>query len=169
MNSLSTETLIRYSKIILMAYISFFGMLVMIHNFTDYDSNYTYVAHILSMDTTRDGHKYAHRAINSPMMHHRIYWLIITLEVMFTVFCTMGTIQLFKNMNTDATAFHEAKKFAIIGLLIALFLYYVCFQVIGIEWFNMDESLQWSYKDWARHIVGFMLPALIYLAIRIEN
>mgnify|MGYP006207994749 CR=1 FL=1 len=52
MNTLTTDKLIRYSKVILMAYISFFGLLVMIHNFTDYDSNYTYVAHILSMDTT---------------------------------------------------------------------------------------------------------------------
>jgi predicted small integral membrane protein len=169
LNKLTTSQAIKISKASIMLFISFFGILMMYSNVTDYATNYEYLAHILSMDTTRDGHKYAHRAINSPMMHHRIYWLIITLEVMFTVFCTMGTIQLFKNMNTNATAFHEAKKFAIIGLLIALFLYYVCFQVIGIEWFNMDESLQWSYKDWARHIVGFILPALIYLAIRIEN
>lgn len=169
MNQLTTSQVIKISKASLMLFISFFGLLMMYSNITDYATNYEYLAHILSMDTTRDDHKYAHRAITSPMIHHRIYWFIITLEVMFTVFCIVGTFQLFTNINTTTKEFHEAKKYALIGLLIALFLYYVCFQVIGIEWFNMDESVQWSYKDWARHIVGFMLPALIYVAIRIEH
>lgn len=152
-----------------MLFISFFGLLVMYSNFADYATNYEYLAHILSMDTTRDSLKYSHRAITSPMLHHRIYWLIITLEVVFTAFCILGTYHLYKNINTSGKKFHEAKKFAIIGILIALFLYYVCFQVIGVEWFNMDESQHWNYKDWARHIVDFMLAALIYVTIRIER
>lgn len=73
MDNLSTEKLIRYSKVILMAYISIFGLLVMIQNFTDYESNYTYVAHILSMDTTTASETIKYRAIESPMIHHRIY------------------------------------------------------------------------------------------------
>ena len=77
MDNLSTEKLIRYSKVILMAYISIFGLLVMIQNFTDYESNYTYVAHILSMDTTTASETIKYRAIESPMIHHRIYWFII--------------------------------------------------------------------------------------------
>ncbi|MEJ5059185.1 MULTISPECIES: DUF2165 domain-containing protein [unclassified Pseudomonas] len=169
MNQLTTSQVIKISKASIMLFISFFGLLMMYSNITDYATNYEYLAHILSMDTTRDDHKYAHRAITSPMIHHRIYWFIITLEVMFTVFCMVGTFQLFKNINTTTKEFHEAKKYALIGLLIALFLYYVCFQIIGVEWFNMDESVQWSYKDWARHIIDFMLPALIYVAIRIEH
>lgn len=103
------------------------------------------------------------------MLQHRIYWLIITLEVMYTTFCIMGTYYLYKNINSSSKKFHEAKKFAIIGLLIALFLYYLCFQVIGAEWFNMDQSQHWNYKDWAQHIVDFMLPSLLYVAIRIER
>jgi predicted small integral membrane protein len=152
-----------------MLFISFFGLLVLYSNFADYATNYEFLAHILSMDTTRGSPKYSHRAITSPMLHHRIYWLIITLEVVFTAFCILGTYHLYKNINTSSKKFHEAKKFAIIGILIALFLYYVCFQVIGVEWFNMDESQHWNYKDWARHIVDFMLAALIYVTIRIER
>ena len=79
MNTLTTDKLIRYSKVILMAYISFFGLLVMIHNFTDYESNYTYVAHILSMDTTNASENIIYRAIDSPMIRHRIYWFILSL------------------------------------------------------------------------------------------
>ncbi|WLG91379.1 DUF2165 family protein [Pseudomonas cucumis] len=169
MNYRTTDQIIRYSKVILMTYISFFGLIVMYSNFTDYPSNYEYMSHILSMDTTRDNPNLSYRAITSPMLHHRIYWLIITLEVIYTGLCLLGTYYLFRNINASADAFHEAKKFSIIGLLVAIFVYYICIQVIGVEWFNMDESQTWNAKDWARHIVDFILPLLIYMAIRIER
>jgi predicted small integral membrane protein len=169
LNNLTTDQLIRYSKVILMAFFSFFGLLVMFSNFTDYTSNYEYVGHILSMDTTRENANISYRAITSPIIHHRIYWIIITLEVMYTAYCLMGTYQLFKNLHAPAAVFHEAKKLAIIGLLIAIFIYYICLQVVGVEWFNMDESPLWNAKDWARHIVDFIFPLLIYLVIKIEH
>lgn len=169
MNNLTTDQLIRNSKVILMAFLSFFGLLVMYSNFTDYSTNYEYVGHVLSMDTTRANTNISYRAITSPMLHHRIYWIIITLEVMYTAYCLVGTYQLFKNRHASADVFHEAKKLSIVGLLIALFVYYVCLQVIGVEWFNMDESKAWNAKDWARHVVDFILPLLIYLTLKIER
>lgn len=169
MNNLTTDKLIRYSKVILMAYISFFGLMVMYSNFTDYPSNYEYVSHILSMDTTRENLNLSYRAITSPILHHRIYWFIITLEVVYTAFCLLGTYHLYRNINAPAAVFHEAKKFSIVGLLIGFFVYYICLQVIGTEWFNMDESAIWNAKDWARHIVDFMFPLLIYIALKIER
>ncbi|MDR8366554.1 DUF2165 family protein [Pseudomonas sp. JL3] len=169
MHNLNTDQIIRISKTALMFFVSLFGLLMMYSNFTDYATNYEYVGHVLSMDTTRENLKYSNRAVTSPMLHHRIYWIIITLEVIYTVFCLMGTYQLLRNIKKDADTFHEAKKFALLGLLIAIFIYYVCLQVIGVEWFNMDLSETWNYKDWARHIVDFILPLLIYIAIRIER
>ncbi|MBD9566277.1 DUF2165 family protein [Pseudomonas sp. PDM09] len=169
MNHLTTDQIIRISKATLMLFISFFGLLVMYSNFTDYPSNYEYVAHVLSMDTTSNNLKYSYRAITSPMLHHRIYWLIITLEVLFTIFCLVGTYHLYRNINSSAQEFHEAKKFAIIGLMIAFFIYYACLQVVGVEWFNMDESKEWNAKDWARHITDFILPLLVYVALKIER
>jgi len=169
LNNLTTDKTIRYCKFSLMAYISFFGLLVMYSNFTDYSSNYEYVGHILSMDTTRENLNLSYRAITSPMLHHRIYWFIITLEVIYTAFCLVGAYHLYRNISAPAEVFHEAKKFSIIGLLIAIFVYYVCLQVIGVEWFNMDESQVWNAKDWARHIVDFILPLMIFVALRTER
>ncbi|MFS2095658.1 DUF2165 family protein [Pseudomonas sp. Pseusp11] len=169
MNRLTTDKLIRYSKVILMAYISFFGLLVMFHNFTDYSSNYEYVAHILSMDTTQVNDNIRYRAIDSPMLHHRIYWFVITMEVIYTACCLVGTYHLYRKINESADVFHEAKKLSIIGLLIAIFIYYVCLQVIGVEWFDMDTSQTWNAKDWARHIVDFILPLMIYIALKVEH
>ncbi|MDR9750037.1 DUF2165 domain-containing protein [Pseudomonas sp. SZMC_28357] len=165
----STDQLIRVSKALLMAFFSFFGLLMMYSNFTDYSVNHEYVAHILSMDTVSDKVRYSYRAITSPMMHHRIYWAIITLEVIYTLYCLLGTYQLFRTINSSAKDFHEAKKFSIAGLLIAIFTYYVCLQVIGVEWFNMDESTDWNYQDWARHIVDFIFPLLVYITLKTER
>ncbi|WP_223448047.1 MULTISPECIES: DUF2165 domain-containing protein [Pseudomonas] len=169
MNPLTTSQIIRFSKAILMLSFSFFGLLMLYSNLTDYTTNFEYLAHILSMDTTSDGHKYPDRAITSTLLQHRIYWLIITLEVVYTLFCLIGTYYLFKNINASPKIFHDAKKPALIGLLIALFLYYFGFQVIGTEWFNMDRSETWNYKDWARHIVGFLFPLLIFIAMKVER
>ncbi|MDR6606840.1 DUF2165 domain-containing protein [Pseudomonas synxantha] len=169
MSQLTTSQVIRFSKATLMLFISFFGLLMLYSNFTDYATNYEYLAHILSMDTTSDSQKYSYRAITSAMLHHRIYWLIITLEVVYTIFCALGTYYLYKNINAGLGEFHEAKKPALIGLLIALALYYVGFQVIGVEWFNMDESQTWNYKDWARQIVDFIFLLLIFIAMKIER
>ncbi|MHA3734894.1 DUF2165 family protein [Pseudomonas sp. Eth.TT006] len=169
MKNLPTQKLIRYSKIILMAYISVFGLLVVFSNFTDYASNYEYVGHVLSMDTTLANPNIRYRAIESSLLHHRIYWLIITLEVTWSTFCLVGAYQLLRHVNASEQAFHEAKKFSIIGLLIAMFVYYVCLQVIGVEWFDMDTSQVWNAKDWARHIVDFILPLLIYITLKVER
>jgi predicted small integral membrane protein len=53
--------------------------------------------------------------------------------------------------------------------MIGLFIYYLCLQVVGVEWFNMDKSHTWNAKDWARDIVDFMLPLLIYITLKIER
>ena len=169
MNNLFIDKIIRYSKFLLMTYISFFGLLVLFSNLTDYSSNYEYVAHILSMDTTRENLSLSYRAITSPILHHRIDWFIITLEVIYTAFFLVGAYHLYRNINAPAEVFHEAKKFSIIGLMFAIFVYYVCLQVIGVEWFNMDESQIWNAKDWARHIVDFIFPLLIFVALRTER
>ncbi|WP_415766570.1 DUF2165 family protein [Pseudomonas sp. ZB1P45] len=169
MNNLTTDKLIRYIKILLMTYIGFFGLLVMYSNFTDYASNYVYVGHVLSMDTTRENLSLSYRAITSPMLHHRIYWLIITLEVTYTAYCLVGAYHLYRHINASADDFHEAKKYSLIGLIIGIFVYYVCLQVIGVEWFNMDTSQVWNAKDWARHIVDFIFPLLIFVALRTER
>ncbi|EJM69094.1 DUF2165 family protein [Pseudomonas sp. GM55] len=169
MNSFNTNQTIRISKVTILLFVSFFGLLTTYNNLTDYSTNYEYLSHILSMDTTPNLHKHSYRAITSPLLHHRIFWLIITLEIMFTLFCILGTYYLYKNISASKEAFHESKKFAVIGLLIGLFIYYVCFQAIGIEWFNMDESAKWNYRDWGRQAVDFILLSLIYIALRIES
>ena len=58
--------LIRLSKISLVASSAFFLLLVVFNNLTDYGSNFEFVRHVLSMDTTFPGNQGMWRALNSP-------------------------------------------------------------------------------------------------------
>jgi predicted small integral membrane protein len=44
-----------------MLFFSFFGLLVMYSNITDYTTNYEYLSHILSMDTIDASSRYSER------------------------------------------------------------------------------------------------------------
>ncbi|MCX4220891.1 MULTISPECIES: DUF2165 domain-containing protein [Pseudomonas] len=167
MTYLKTSQLIRRSKVAIVFMVGILGALIVFSNATDYNSNYIYLGHILSMDTT--GSHLMYRSINSEMMHHRIYWMIMTLETIFTSACLLGGYQLAKNINASDEQFHEAKKYAVLGFLVALFIYYFCLQVIGIEWFDMDQSEDWNAMKWAQSIVDFLLPALIFLVMKVDS
>ncbi|MBV4550367.1 DUF2165 domain-containing protein [Pseudomonas sp. SWRI102] len=169
MHSLTTAQLIRKSKAIIVLIAGLFGVLVMISNLTDYANNYEYVGHILSMDTTVGNERLMYRAVTSPIAHHRIYWMIITLESIFTTCCLLGAYQMLRNLHAPHNAFHEAKKYAIIGLTTALFVYYFCLQVIANEWFEMDTSEQWNMIPWTKVATDFLLPALIFVSIKNDH
>ena len=168
MRIVTTSHAIRYSKVLIMSFVGFFGLLLIFSNLTDYSSNLEYVGHVLSMDTVSENNTRRYRAITSRLLHHRVYWAFITLEVTFTLSCLIGTYQLYKHINGTHLEFHEAKQFSIVGLMIGIFIYYVCLQIIGIEWFDMDESSQWNVLQWSQSILNFLMFALVFLVLKIE-
>ncbi|MCU1749924.1 DUF2165 family protein [Pseudomonas sp. 6D_7.1_Bac1] len=169
MTHFTTASLIRRSKLCMVLMAGIFGLLVVFSNVTDYSSNYEFVGHILSMDTTRPNNELHYRAITSPMLHHRIYWMIITLETTYTACCLLGAFQLYKKLNAPRKEFHEAKKYAIVGLTMGIFVYYFCLQVVGNEWFDMDTSTQWNAMTWTRNVIDYMMTALIFLVLKIDH
>ena len=60
--------------------IGVFACLVSLNNILDYQSNFDFVKHVLSMDTTFEGNKLMNRAIGSSYLHHTAYAVIIFLE-----------------------------------------------------------------------------------------
>ena len=57
---------LRLTKTALVGAIALFYTLVVFNNVTDYYSNYQFVRHVLSMDTTFPGNRGMWRAIESP-------------------------------------------------------------------------------------------------------
>ena len=99
------------------------------------------------------------------MLHHRFYWAIITLEAIYTLSCLMGTYQLYRKLDAPRNDFHEAKKFAIVGFVTAIFVYYV-FISHRHRMVRHGYSAKRNAFDWARHNIEFMFLGLIYLTLK---
>ena len=71
---------IRLVKTTMVASTALFALLVAYNNLADYNSNYEFVRHTLSMDTTFPDNALKGRAITSPALWALAYWSIILAE-----------------------------------------------------------------------------------------
>ena len=62
---------IRAAKLLLVLGVSFYYFLVVFNNLTDFNSNYQFVRHVLTMDTTFPGNHGMWRALPSPAARWR--------------------------------------------------------------------------------------------------
>lgn len=153
---------VRLSKIAFLAAIALFFTLVVFNNTTDYYSNYFFVKHVLSMDTTFEGNSGMWRAITASWVHHAFYIGIILAEALAAFLTWKGAIGLFKNRN-EVGIFKTKKAPAIYGLTLAILIWFVGFIAIGGEWFLMWQSTKWNGIEAAFRIVAVCGIALVYL------
>jgi len=64
----------------MVASLALFALLVTFDNLTDYDTNYAFVHHVLSMDTTFPGNALLYRRVTLPALWQAGYGLIIAGE-----------------------------------------------------------------------------------------
>mgnify|MGYP001818435512 FL=1 len=155
---------IRLAKVVLVLQIGLFALLVGVDNIIDYDSNFQFVRHVLSMDTTFPGNALMGRAITDPALHHLAYALIIAAEIITGLLCIAGAAWLFRHISASPVRFQQAKSLAVCGLTLGFTLWFFGFLTIGGEWFQMWQSQQWNGQQAAfRFIVciGVVLAILL--------
>nr|WP_254061862.1 DUF2165 domain-containing protein [Granulicella sp. L60] len=76
---------IRISKALLILSVAFFYTLVVFNNATDYNSNFQFVRHTLTMDSTFPGNHGMWREIDRPAIHTLFYLLIIAWETVTAI------------------------------------------------------------------------------------
>src|SRR5437899_2666284 len=81
---------IRAAKAATVAAIALFASLVTFGNLTDYNTNFVFVEHVLSMDTIFPFSTIKYRAITDPALHHAAYAVIIAAEAATAVLCWIG-------------------------------------------------------------------------------
>ena len=153
---------LRLSKLSLVAATALFATLVVFNNLTDYGSNYQYVQHVLSMDTTFPGNNGMWRSITSPVLHHAAYVFIIAVEGIIAVLLWTGVLRLWRSRG-DAAAFRRAKGAAVWGLTGGVLLWFGGFMAVGGEWFLMWQSEVWNGQDEAAMFATIFALTLIYL------
>jgi predicted small integral membrane protein len=154
---------IRYTKIAMILALAAFAFLTVFNNVTDYSSNFNFVQHVLSMDTTFPDNAARYRAIDKSWMWHGAYWLIILGEAMTTVLLAYGALKLWRARMADGVVFNRAKGWAVVGLTVGFFVWFFGFMVVGGEWFLMWQSETWNGQDAAFRFYMALLGVLIFL------
>src|SRR4051794_38581009 len=133
---------VRVCKVALVAAVALFFTCVAFGNITDYDSNWQFVQHVLSMDTTFPNSKLHWRAVTDSGLQHAAYWLIIGTQAATAVLLWLGTLSFFANIGT--AEFARARASAVAGLTAGLLLYILGFVTVRGEWFAMWQSGTWN-------------------------
>lgn len=146
----------------LVAIIAIYFFLIFFGNLIDYGSNYSFVQHVLSMDTIFPDSTLRTRALTSQSLWIAAYRLIITIEGISAIICTIAAAKLFIARN-NINNYRRAKKRAYRWLFIGFSLFSLGFITIGGEWFAMRQSDTWNWLNAATRnmtMIGIVLIAL---------
>ena len=132
-------------------------------NITDYGSNYAFVQHVLSMDTTFPGNALMYRSITNPTLWTIGYWLIILGEALTCVLFLVASLKLWQARNGTGKEFNDAKGFVVIAATMGFVVWFFGFMVVGGEWFAMWQSSTWNGQDAAFKFYMTMLAVLIFV------
>jgi predicted small integral membrane protein len=155
----------RISKVILVSAVAVTVSLVAFDNLTDYDTNWTFVTHVLSMDTVPLRSALHYRAITNPIVQQISYWLIIAAEVLTAALCWTGAFALYLARNASLGSFNAAKKYAVAGLTLGFVTWQFAFMSVGGEWFSMWQSASWNGLVSAYRFQMTILAVLICVSL----
>jgi predicted small integral membrane protein len=154
---------IRVSKALLLFALGFYYTLVVFNNTNDYNSNLTFVRHVLLMDTTYPGNHGMWRAIHAPAVPWLFFGSIVIWEIITGTLCWWAGFRLMRNLRSSAATFNAAKKLGVIALTLSLLMWLTAFLTVGNEWFLMWQSKQWSGESGADHMFAIAGIILLYL------
>lgn len=157
----------RVAKLVLLAGIALYYTLVVVNNLTDFGSNYQFVRHVLSMDTTIPGNHGLWRALPQPALQLAFYLSIIAWEAATAILLWWGFARLWHARKLPAAAFNAAKTIPVLALALSLTMWLVAFLTIGGEWFLMWQSRVWNGQDAAFRM--FAVVDLILLIVLLPD
>jgi predicted small integral membrane protein len=146
--------------------VGIFGLLAALGNMLDYDTNWQFVRHVLSMDSMQSwfsGDSLCTRAITSPFWQQVAYIVIIIGEDLTGVLCFCGGLALlYGACRANPHSVTWGKKLFIAGCIPAVLVWYTGFAVIGGEYFFMWAN-HWNGQTKAYTFVSFILLSVIYI------
>jgi predicted small integral membrane protein len=155
----------RITKVVMCFVLAAFCLLVTFDNITDYNANYAFVQHVMSMDTTFPGNELRSRAITNPTLWRVVYALIIIAEGLAGALFLVGAVQMARALYAPGAVFNRAKEAAVAGGLVAFLVWFFGFMVVAGEWFDMWQSSTWNGQEAAFRFYMAVLAVLILLVI----
>ncbi len=163
---MSTTFFIRLSKALLSLSVGLLATLVVLNNLTDYWTNFHFVAHVMSMDTTLPTSTTRKRAITNRRWYHAAYFVIIGVEALIAGLCSAGGVAMLRALKADSATFHAAKRWGIAGLLSGVLLWFTGFQVLASEWFGMWMSTEWNGLLGATRLTQAVSAMLVFVSMQ---
>src|ERR1700691_6326246 len=156
---------LRIAKILLVGALAFYACIVAYDNIIDYGSNYQFVRHVLSMDTTFPGNALIHRAITNERVWSKVYALIIAWEWLTSALLAIGALALLARLRSPAAIFNRAKTWAVAGLMAGFALWFFGFLLVAGEYFAMWQSQTWNGQEAAFRLTMMILGVLIFVSL----
>jgi predicted small integral membrane protein len=157
---------IRLVKTAMVASTALFALLVAYDNVADYDANYQFVRHTLSMDTVFRDNALKDRAITSPVLWTAAYWVIILAEAATGLVLAFAALRLAQSARSPAAVFNAAKQCVAIGVGLGFMLWFTGFTMLGGEWFQMWQSRDWNGQAAAFRVYMTLLAVGIFVCLK---
>ena len=153
----------RIAKIVMVGSLALFALVVTFDNLADYESNFEFVRHVLSMDTTFPGNALLYRRVTSLALWNSAYWLIILGEGSTSATPAVAAIFMMRDLCSDGARFNRSKHCVFIGAAIGFLVWFFGFMVIGGEWFLMWQSQAWNGQEGAFRFYLTVLAVVIFV------
>jgi predicted small integral membrane protein len=158
----------RIAKISLLSGVALFYTLVVLNNTTDFDSNYQFVRHVLTMDTTFPGNRGMWRAMPWEGWHLAFYVGIIAWECLTTALCWWGVLKLLRALRAPAAVFNAAKSIPVAALAVGMMMWLAAFLAVGAEWFLMWQSHAWNGQEAAFRMFA-VLGIVMLIVLQVDR
>ena len=155
--------IVRLAKIAMTAALAAFAFIVTYDNLIDYGSNYEFVKHVLSMDTTFPGNKLMDRAITDPRIWTLAYAAIIAAEGLTFLLLLAATIAMLLALRAPPAGFQRAKVWLAAGATLGFGVWFFGFMVVGGEFFAMWQSKTWNGQEAAFRFYMTLLGVLLFV------
>jgi predicted small integral membrane protein len=155
--------IVRLAKASMTAALAAFAFIVTYDNIVDYGTNYEFVKHVLSMDTTFPGNKLMGRAITDPRLWTLGYAAIIAAEGLVFVLLAVATVAMLLALRAPAASFQRAKTWLVAGAALGFMVWFFGFMVVAGEYFAMWQSKTWNGQEAAFRFYMTLLAVLIFV------
>jgi predicted small integral membrane protein len=155
----------RYAKSVMSLSLAAFLLLVTFDNITDYGSNFAFVRHVMSMDTTFPGNALMYRSVTTPALWHLAYAIIIVSQATAGMLYLIGAVRLYRARHAPGAVFNRAKSSVIAASLLGFVIFFFMFMVIGGEWFSMWQSKDYNAQEAAFRFYMAVLGVLIFVSL----
>lgn len=154
--------LLRLIKTVAVFSAGLYFFIVAYDNAIDFNTNFVFVKHVLSMDTTFKSPPLLARAITNESTQKLLYESLIAVEFLITAFCLAASLTLMRCLN-QKILFTKFKLLALAALFCGFLYFFVGFIIVAGEWFCMWQSHAANAQFTAALFALLMMAILLFV------